>query len=490
MSEVEPDQGTDLLGVTLGGKYLVEEVIGEGTMGWVYRARQFPLKREVAIKVMRPVKGESLRSVIARFTNEAEVIAQLEHPNTIILYDFGSTDDGRLFLVMKYVRGRTLRQLLDELGALPLERIVRILRQVAGSLAEAHDAGITHRDVKPANIMLTDQFGQKDVVTLLDFGVAKNADGMAITGAGQIIGTPAYMAPEIAGGSVASWASDMYSLGCVLYEMLSGAPPFGNLSAFTTVYKHVNEEPPPLPDEVVERVGVSVARLLDTMLNKQPDYRPSCAQMVEALEKALEATTQSSASRRDRLRTMQRLQAMRRRKAAHRPTGEFVTQDLQVPEGSGRSIDDLLEDELTKPVATPRRPFITAELAAINQPTQSAEVRKRPSSRSHLPMFQRPEAQGQLISSTTSCSALVKAVGMSLVEMRVPNYVADLRGGIQVKVGVPGEPVSEGLVWAEGTIIERKVTVDGVVLTVELEHRATEPYKNMVQYWSLMQRKR
>ena len=212
----EQDHGDDLLGVTLGGKYLLEEIIGEGTMGWVYRARQFPLKREVAIKVMRPVQGEDNNAVIARFQREAEVIASLEHPNTVMLYDFGATWDGRVYLVMKYVRGQTLRALLDEQGALPLPRAARILTQTAGSLAEAHEAGITHRDVKPANVMLSDRFGHKDVVTVVDFGVAKNSESLSITGAGQIIGTPAYMAPEIAGGSSAAPMSDMYSLGCML----------------------------------------------------------------------------------------------------------------------------------------------------------------------------------------------------------------------------------------------------------------------------------
>ena len=479
MTEPQPEPGHDLIGTTLGGKYLIEDILGEGTTGWVYRAVQFPLNREVAVKVMRPAKGESLPSAAARFTREAEVIGRLEHPNTIVIFDFGATADGRLYLVMKYVRGNTLRALLDDQGALSVDRAARVLRQTAGSLAEAHEAGITHRDIKPANIMLTDQFGQQDVVTVVDFGVAKDARSRTITGVGQLIGTPAYMAPEIAGGAGASPASDAYSLGCVFYEMLTGAPPFGTTSAFSTVYKHVNEEAPALPEDVLERVGVGVGRLLRSLLHKQPDYRPKCSVIGKLLDNAL-AEAGAISRRRERLMTRQRVQAMRRRRAAQNATTDTGLGAFEVPEASGRSVDDLLDEELQHPLARRQR---------ATNPQQTGKARRRSSSRLHLPMFRRPEAQGELLSANLQAKIVVCALGMSQLEFAAPREFMETQLTESVRIGVPGAPVLHGLVWTVGRVMKQRVEDGRALVTIAIEERVSDAYKNVVKYWSLMQRK-
>lgn len=489
-----PTNGEALLGKTLGGKYVVEALIGEGSMGWVYRARQQPLKRQVALKVMRDMPGDEL--MLQRFTREAEVIAQLEHPNSITLYDFGSTRDGRVFLVMKYVQGQTLRNLLDTEGAIPLERAVRIIEQICGSLAEAHSAGITHRDVKPANIMLSERFGLSDVVTVVDFGVAKDADGTSITGAGQVIGTPAYMAPELAGGAGSSPASDIYSLGCMLYEMLTGAPPFGKLSAFTLVYKHVNLRPPPLPQDVADRCGPRLGKLLDRLLHKQPEARPDCQTLITLAKETLQAPAVPPRPRaNERLRTMQRMQAIRRRRKAHEASQEFEAPDLKVPESSGRSADAMVDALLDDAPATPPKAIDTERITAdqVILPTTREDVKRssaprRNTGRAQLPVFKRPQAAGQIRFDEYEGNTRCFGVGMGTVQLHFAAGTKTPKKGTRCAIGLPGEPVSEDLVWVNGLTDSYQPMADGVYVDVRVDPRPSGEFRAMVQYWSLKSR--
>ncbi|HEX6241706.1 MAG TPA: serine/threonine-protein kinase, partial [Polyangiales bacterium] len=214
----------DFVGQTIAdGRFDVIEKLGEGAMGQVYRARQVAVGRMVALKLIH-VDAVRSTETAARFQREMKLTARIEHANTVRVYDFG-TWQGQLYLAMELLRGKTLRDELATAGRFPLARIVHIARQVLRALAAAHSEGIVHRDLKPENIMLLDQYGERDLVKVLDFGIAKSFDEpeeVRMTGAGAIIGTPAYMSPEQAMGQRVDPRSDLYSLGIMLFEMASG----------------------------------------------------------------------------------------------------------------------------------------------------------------------------------------------------------------------------------------------------------------------------
>lgn len=215
-------------GRVIAGRYRIIEPIGQGGMGRVYRAVQLTLDREVALKVIAPGALAS-DDIGSRFLSEARAASQLSHPNVIQIIDFGVTslEDGHeLFLVMELLRGRDLADVLAKEGPLPLPRIADILCQTLGALAEAHRVGITHRDVKPENIVLEPRRGGGDHVKLIDFGLARSAGAPRITKTGALTGTPNYMAPEQIEGSTLGPSADLYAVGIVLFEMLAGRPPF------------------------------------------------------------------------------------------------------------------------------------------------------------------------------------------------------------------------------------------------------------------------
>jgi len=214
-------------GTIISGRYELLEQVGAGAFGAVYKARQLGIDRTVAIKLLLPDATKADVTAIQRFQQEANLSAKLEHPNTITIHDYGQTEDGMLFLVMEFVRGRTLQRVLREEGALEPLRCVHIMRQVLLSMHEAHSLGVVHRDMKPGNIMLFDRVGSTDVVKVLDFGIAKfitdkKEAAQDLTMAGRIVGTPRYMSPEQVRGKGAVPASDIYSLGLIMYAMLTG----------------------------------------------------------------------------------------------------------------------------------------------------------------------------------------------------------------------------------------------------------------------------
>src|SRR5579859_5487422 len=221
-----------LVGQTLGGKYRVVRLIGEGGMGCVYEGEQ-PLgttKRRVAIKTLHPLLSRDAQ-IKLRFDREVGTIAELEDPHTIQVFDSGATVDGILYIVMEYLQGRSLADLLEKEGPLAADRTLTILQQVCGSLEEAHARGIVHRDLKPDNIVLIERARQKDYVKVLDFGIAKRAreedsGQQKLTQQGMFGGTPPYMSPEQFSDRPIDARSDIYSLGVVTYEMLTGRLPF------------------------------------------------------------------------------------------------------------------------------------------------------------------------------------------------------------------------------------------------------------------------
>jgi serine/threonine-protein kinase len=208
------------------GNYTLRARIGKGAHGDVWLARQEPLGRDVAVKVLRDATGSAAEAV-RRFEREARTASQLSHPNTIRIFDYGATLDGVSFLVMELLDGSDLDAIVVAAGSLPAARAVHLARQMCGALAEAHEAGIVHRDIKPANVFVTHVAGEWDVVKVLDFGVAGFSHRRGdITRADKVVGTPAFMAPETIGGERADQRSDVYSLGAVLYWMLTGEPLF------------------------------------------------------------------------------------------------------------------------------------------------------------------------------------------------------------------------------------------------------------------------
>jgi tRNA A-37 threonylcarbamoyl transferase component Bud32 len=256
-------------------RFTILEKIGQGGWGGVYRAYQHSTRREVALKVLRKDVAEDTQAR-RRFHREAEAVSKLKHPNTVTVFDFGETPDGLLFIAMEYVEGRSLDAVVRDDGPLTPLRTAQIGRQVALSLAEAHTKGIVHRDIKPHNVMLTSHGDGKEFVKVLDFGVAKLASvESALTATGSTFGTPEYMSPEQVQSKDVDHRSDLYALGIVMYEMLSGRPPFTGKSPVTVAMAHIRKRPPAIrPAGAYPRPLLSLLRRL---LAKAPSDRPASA---------------------------------------------------------------------------------------------------------------------------------------------------------------------------------------------------------------------
>ncbi|HXT63047.1 MAG TPA: protein kinase [Pyrinomonadaceae bacterium] len=262
-----------LIGQTLAGKYRIEKLIKTGGMGAVYRGKHVLMDKTVAIKVLRPsLAGDD--AVVARFSREAKAASKISHPHAVSVTDFGEAENGVVFLVMEYLDGRTLKEVIASEGPLALDRAVNIVRQVAGALDAAHSQGVIHRDLKSENIMLVRHDGD-EWAKVLDFGIAKirqpkNSSESDITHANLVVGTPQYMSPEQCSQSGALDArSDVYSLGIILYEMLSGRVPFAGESATVVMMKQVQD---PAPSVLLARPDLppAVDKVIKRALAKQP----------------------------------------------------------------------------------------------------------------------------------------------------------------------------------------------------------------------------
>ena len=266
------------LGEALAGRYVLEREIGSGGTAVVILARDLRHERPVAIKVLRPDLAASLGA--ERFLREIKIAAGLTHPHILSVHDSGEAE-GLLYYVMPYVEGESLRARLQREGAFPVEEALRIAREVADALSYAHSRGVVHRDIKPGNILL---IGGHAVVA--DFGIATavGAEGDALTDIGLVVGTPAYMSPEQAGGGVGvDGRSDLYSLGCVVYEMLTGKPPFTGGSAQAVLARHSHDQPAPVRSHRPS-VPVEIDAVIQRLLAKLPaDRYPTAAQFVAAL---------------------------------------------------------------------------------------------------------------------------------------------------------------------------------------------------------------
>jgi tRNA A-37 threonylcarbamoyl transferase component Bud32 len=264
----------------LGERYELHEVLGRGAMGTVYRATDRVLARDVAVKVLALDRADD-PTFVARFEREALAVAALSDPRIVAVYDSGH-DDGTHFIVMEHVHGASLARLVREGGPMPVEHAVAVATDFAGALAVAHRAGIVHRDVKPANAMLDEDGSLK----VLDFGIAKAAASVSLTQTATVLGSAPYLAPEAIRGDRADERSDIYSLGCVLYELLTGRPPFTGELPAAILRQHETVTPPP-PRDLRPGIPAAVDAVVLGMLAKEPASRPQSAQ---ALQRSLPAS--------------------------------------------------------------------------------------------------------------------------------------------------------------------------------------------------------
>ncbi len=295
------------LGKVISGRYLIRELLGEGGMGSVYLAEHTHMKKRVALKLLHPEMSNNAE-VAARFEREALAASHIEHPNVAAATDFGKTDDGAFFLVLEYVEGTSLRDALQA-GPISVPRSLRIVRQISLALERAHEAGIVHRDLKPENVMLVKKDGEPDFVKVLDFGIAKLLEGAAqtasadvakrngganqpLTRLGTILGTPEYMAPEQALGEAVTPAADLYGVGVMMYEMLTGKHPFETNDRMAMLSLHI-VAPVPLMHERAPGVEVPamVEALVRCLLEKDSKKRYASARgLIEAIDAAAAAS--------------------------------------------------------------------------------------------------------------------------------------------------------------------------------------------------------
>lgn len=285
--EVEQvDSLGDLTGRTLAGRYKLIERIGGGGMGEVYRAEHTLIKKQVAIKLLYPeLAGES---VIERFRREAQASAHIDHPNICASTDFGETDDGIFFLVMEYLDGVTLDEMLDDNGVVEPARAIHIARQICAALEQADELDIIHRDLKPENVMLVRRGSDEDFVKLLDFGIARVRMGQEakLTQTGMVFGTPNFMSPEQAAGDPMDHRADLYAVGLLLFQMLTGRPPFQAERGSQVMAMHVSQEPPAPSTVSSQEIPEKLESLVLDLLEKEPGERPQTATEVrESLDR-------------------------------------------------------------------------------------------------------------------------------------------------------------------------------------------------------------
>lgn len=271
-----------LIGFTLDDKYRIEARLGIGGMGTVYRARHLLIDRAVAVKVLsqRFVEDDAAQM---RFRREAKAAGRLQHQNAVAVTDFGQTAEGYVYIVMELLEGRTLRDVLAKEAPLDTARAVALMLQTSAAVAAAHEAGIIHRDLKPANIFIVHNSELPSVVKVLDFGIAKLAadtleedEAHTLTQVGAMIGTPRYMSPEQCDGAELTPAADVYSLGVILYEMLTGIVPFSGSTPLAIAMKHTAEAPRP-PRDFVTSIPATLEAVVLHALEKSPEKRPADA---------------------------------------------------------------------------------------------------------------------------------------------------------------------------------------------------------------------
>ncbi len=281
----------ELIGQVIADRYHILSKLGEGGMGRVYLAEHVRMGRRCAVKVMNPRLMHDPDS-LGRFSREASNASRINHPNVAAIYDFGETADEIVYLAMEFVEGESLAALLHREHGLPPPRAMEIGRQVADALSAAHDLGIVHRDLKPDNVMIARTRGGRDVIKVVDFGIAKATQGsrQTVTRTGFVVGTPAYMSPEQILGGTLDGRSDIYSLGCILYEMLTGEHAFVGSSGEVSIGQRLTD-PPPRPRRVNRSLSKELDGIVTTAMGRLPEHRfQSAGELRDALTAALSET--------------------------------------------------------------------------------------------------------------------------------------------------------------------------------------------------------
>ena len=271
-----------LVGTTVGGRYKVTSLLGEGGMGAVYLVEHMLMRKRMALKVLNAELSKN-REMVARFEREAMAAAHLEHPNVVAATDLGFTDEGALFLVLEFIDGKSLREVLN-FGPISSARVIHIARQISSALQRAHSVGIVHRDLKPENVMIMNRDGDPDFVKVLDFGLAKirlealvddiSQRSETLTKYGTIFGTPAYMAPEQAAGGEVDGRTDLYALGAVMYELLTGWVPFDADDPSVILRQQILAPVPPMSQKAPSvKVPAALDAMVMKLLEKNPDNR-------------------------------------------------------------------------------------------------------------------------------------------------------------------------------------------------------------------------
>src|SRR5262245_32430104 len=296
-----PGSASDaLIGTVLGGRYRLEILLGGGSMGRIYRAEHVLMHKPLAVKVLNAEHTKN-RELVARFEREATAAANIEHPNVVAATDFGKLEDGTVYLALELVQGKNLRAEIAN-GPLEVRRALRIARQIAAGLAAAHTCNIIHRDLKPENIVLVEKDGDADFVKILDFGVAKLAPESGkspLTKVGAVLGTLDYMAPEQALGQEVDQRADLYALGAVLYEMLSGVCPYEGESSSAMLVEKLKKPPPSLRERAPTlAIPGAIEALVMKLLEKDKKDRPESAAFVVAeLERLLTLAPKGSSAK-------------------------------------------------------------------------------------------------------------------------------------------------------------------------------------------------
>jgi serine/threonine-protein kinase len=281
------DEADALVGQVLDRRYRLDEVIGRGGVGSVFRATHTLIGKALAIKLLRAAHVRD-PAVLQRFLREALLASSVKHPNVVDISDYGQLPEGGAFYVMEYLRGRTLAERIDEDGPLPVPEAIEVARQICHGLQAAHGQGIVHRGLKPENVFCCKGTADDPRIKLLDFGIAR-AESQRITMAGEVLGTPEYMAPEQALGHDVDARADLYAVGIILFEMLTGLVPFRSDDIGLTIQSHITAPPARVTDIAPQLAAMqSVAGLVDRLLAKDPDQRPDSAeQAAEDLADAL-----------------------------------------------------------------------------------------------------------------------------------------------------------------------------------------------------------
>jgi eukaryotic-like serine/threonine-protein kinase len=295
-----------LVGQVVAGRFLVEELVGTGGMGKVYKARHLSLDRSVCIKLLKPALLED-PTLVGRFEREAKAASRLNHPNVIQVIDFGRTEDGGLYIAMEYVPGKDLRSVLRDEWPLDEARLCNIIAQVLSALGEAHAHNVIHRDLKPENIMIEPRRGEGEFVKVLDFGIAKILDSElpGLTRADVVCGTPQYMAPEQATGSQLDNRCDLYAVGVILYQLATGQLPFDGPNSMDVLNKHVNDLPmPPRQRQPNAPISEAMEKLILRALEKDPMDRPQTAEQFRMLALNVTRKVQAEALMEKRTRVL------------------------------------------------------------------------------------------------------------------------------------------------------------------------------------------